>query len=182
MKKQVRKISIMIVLIMGVFMGLSGCTSALKPANANSVFDRLEIKGKMGLYTFGWDENKPEEFRKVYADEIVFKTWTPGKKKLRGEVKGIQANIDRNNAMIGGLLKGGGACRHNLSEVVFLDLTKNTAKTKTVYTFSLFPKIGVNPIIISGTFNDNWAKSEKGWFIKEREVIYDNLPAALTKR
>ncbi|MCP4749902.1 MAG: hypothetical protein GY866_03325 [Proteobacteria bacterium] len=87
MKKQVGKIPIMIVLIIGVFIGLSGCTSAQRPGNVNSIFDRLEIKEKMGLYTFGWDENKPEEFRKVYTDDIVFKTWTPGKKKLRGEVK-----------------------------------------------------------------------------------------------
>jgi len=117
-----------------------------------------------------------------YTKDVVFETWTPGKKEIFYAANGVKGNIDGNHAMVGNLLKRKGVARHNLSEVVILELTKNTAKTKTVYTFNLFPGIGADSMIISGAFNDTWVKTEKGWLVKERIIVYDNLPAALLKK
>lgn len=176
MKKQVL---VLFVMLQVVFLMLG--VTAFSEEGMQTLADRFEMTNKMGLYTFAWDENTPEEFRNVYTDDVVFETWKPGKQEILYRVEGLQANIDRNMKMIGGLRKNGGACRHNLSNVVFLELTENTATTKTVYTFSLFRQIDAEPVIISGTFNDSWIKMEKGWFIKERVVIYDNFPAALAQ-
>ena len=35
-----------------------------------SIMDRVEISDKMGLYTFAWDEGRPEEFHKMFTQRV----------------------------------------------------------------------------------------------------------------
>ena len=146
------------------------------------VSDKFEMREKMGLYTFAWDEGKPEEFRKLYTDEITFKVLTPIKNDFLYGVDGLEENIQQRAALQQGMEKS--AIRHNLSEVVFLELSSSAAKTKTVYSFLFFLDVyqAELPLVISGTLNDRWVKTEdKGWLIQDRIIIYDNLPPAIAQ-
>ncbi len=143
---------------------------------------KQEMKEKLALYTFAWDEGKPEEFRKYYTDDIQFDVYKPGGTEFFYGFKGIEEHI-KGNAVTTPIRNAGGSLRHNLSETAFLELTENTARTKTVYSFSIFFKANASessPLVVSGTFNDSWVKTDdKGWIVKKRVIIYDNLPQAL---
>ena len=168
-----KRFGFLITLVIIVSTMLTACNSGIEK-------DRSEISDKMGLYTFAWDEGKPEEFKKFYTDDVKFTVWMPGKKKLFYKFEGLKENMN-GNKITNPIRDNGGSIRHNLSKVVFLELTKNNAKTKTVYTFSIFTKTSSgSPMIISGIFNDSWIKTDdRGWVVKERVIVYDNFPTAL---
>jgi len=162
-------------------LGLSACSGMPEKINANT--DQIQIKQKIGLYTFSWDEGRPEEFTSIFTDDAVFETWGPGKKWMLYRLTGLKKII----AFRQGLnkkLPPDGVIRHNLSETVFLEQTEKTAKTKVVYTFSLFNDLiqAHSSFIVSGTYNDDWVKTSKGWLIKNRVIIYDNMPPAMAAR
>ncbi len=142
--------------------------------------DKEEIRNKMGLYTFAWDEGRPEEFRTMFTEDTVFETWMPGKKAIMYKFGSLQEIID-GRAGLGAQSPQDMVIRHNLSEVTFLELNEKSAETKTVYTFAMFmqPNLDTPSLWVSGTFNDSWVNTEKGWLIKNRVIIYDNLPPAL---
>jgi hypothetical protein len=143
--------------------------------------DRIEISDKMGLYTFAWDEGRSEELRTMFTEDAVFETWAPRKESLFYKFGSLEEIVGGHKAL-GAQVSGDMAVRHNLSEVTFLELTEKTAKTKTVYTFSMFMQTDLNvpTLIVSGSFNDSWVKTDQGWLIKNREIIYDNMPPIIT--
>ena len=175
-----QKQSLIILTMVLVSIGLAGCSTLQKTGGSQAVFDRIEIKDKMGLYSFAWDEGRPEEFRNIFAENAVFETWAPRKKTMFYKFGSLQEIIDGRKAL-GANAPEDMAIRHNLSEVTFLELTEKTAKTKTIYTFSMFIQTNLNQpsLIVSGSFNDTWVKTDKGWLIKNRVIIYDNMPPAL---
>lgn len=173
--------SLTVLVILFSALSISACSGVRVKTNANT--DQLQIKQKMGLYTFSWDEGRPEEFTSIFTDDAVFETWGPGKERMLYRLTGLEKII----AFRQGLnkkLPPDGVIRHNLSETVFLEQTENTAKTKAVYTFSLFasPIQAHSTFIVSGTYNDDWVKTPKGWLIKNRVIIYDNMPPAMAAR
>ncbi len=142
-----------------------------------------ELKEKMGLYTFAWDENMPENFDNLLTQNLVFEVWQPLKKELLYRVDGVEALKQMHALMIGGLLNSGGVARHNLSETVVMQASENEIKTKTPYYFSAFMQRNeFSPMMITGTFNDTWVKTETGWKVSERIIIYDNLPDAILQQ
>ncbi|WP_459211133.1 nuclear transport factor 2 family protein [Aquimarina rhabdastrellae] len=139
-----------------------------------------DLKEKIVDYTFAWDENRPEEFKNFYTEDISFQVYKPLNKELLYRVDGLQANMDSRTQLNRGLENG--AIRHVLSKISVQELTESIAKTKVSYTFSLFGDVNQEalPLIISGTFNDTWIKTEdRGWLVKERIIMYDNLPSMI---
>ncbi len=175
-----QKQSLIILTMVLISIGLAGCSTLQKTGGSQAVLDRIEIKEKMGLYSFAWDEGRPEEFRNFFAEDAVFETWAPRKKAMFYKFGSLQEIIEGRKAL-SAQAPGDMAIRHNLSEVTFLELTEKTAKTKTIYTFSMFMQTNLNEpsLIVSGSFNDTWVKTDKGWLIKNRVIIYDNMPPAL---
>ncbi|MGB5911137.1 MAG: nuclear transport factor 2 family protein [Promethearchaeia archaeon] len=148
----------------------------------NNLNDKEEIKNKMGLYTFAWDECKPEEFPKMFTEVMVFEAWTPNKQVLMFKFGSLQELIE-GRKRIGGYFPSETVIRHNLSNVTFVEITDTTAETKTVFTSATFfqPKLDAPTVWISGVFYDNWVKTNNGWLIKNRVMIYDNAPPTMLK-
>ncbi len=178
---QTRKIFVNVLFVMLMIMGPSISSGMQGETTTNT--DIHQIKQIMGLYTFSWDEGRPEEFRSMFTDDAVFETWGPEKTKLLYRLNGLSTIIDFRKGLVE-KLPADGVIRHNLSQTVFLKQTENSAKTKTVYTFSLFKSRiqAHSSFIVSGTYNDDWIKTSKGWLIKSRVIIYDNMPPAMAAR
>lgn len=142
-----------------------------------------ELKEKMGLYVIAWDENNSNGFDNLLTEDIVFEVWQPENKELLYKIEGLGNLKKMHGAMIGGLFASGGVPRHNLSETIILEQKENTIKTKTPYYFAAFFKRNdASPLMITGTFNDTWVKTQNGWKVKERVILYDNLPDAILQQ
>ena len=103
---------------------LTGCASLQKIEVNQAVLDRIEIKNIMGLYSFAWDEGRPEEFRTIFTDDAVFETWAPRKKMLFYKFGSLQEIIDGRKGL-GANAPEDMAIRHNLSQVTFLELDRS---------------------------------------------------------
>lgn len=148
----------------------------------NNLNDKEEIKNKMGLYTFAWDECKPEEFPKMFTEDMVFEAWTPNKQALMYKFGSLQELIEGRKG-IDEMFPSEMVIRHNLSKVTFLEITDTTAEIQTVFTLAYFlqPKLDAPTIWISGVFYDNWVKTNNGWLIKNLNMIYDNSPPSMAE-
>jgi uncharacterized protein (TIGR02246 family) len=131
----------------------------------DSVQDRIEIQEKLlYAYAYAYDSKDCESFANLFAIDAVLELSgkVSGREAIRQECIALQMNV------VGNI-----KTRHNMTNIVFDQLTSRRAETRT-YVMNTWQKPGDQTITVhgTGTYKDVIVKSDDGrWLFKERKLI-----------
>ena len=170
-----KKILIISVLaILTVFNANAQC----KKQSKNKTMDKLEILETISSYSFTWDEKKAEDLSNLFVEAGVWAWYRADGTKVL-EMTDRKSFQDFAEQMFGNQLKGI-ATRHFQTNTIFVELSKTTAKTKTIYFSSgviLNGKVDMENqpfFAYHGVYEDEFIKVGGEWKFKVRKLITDN--------
>ena len=109
---------------------------AATPANAqenNSVADRLAIAEVVAKYAYHWDSKDAKGFADLFTEDAVVERWASGKPVSDSRLEGRQAILTYAIQAHQGRLADR-QTRHHMSNLVFIELTEDTARTENMGT------------------------------------------------
>ncbi len=140
--------------------------------------EKLEIHELISSYSYMWDEKNAVGLSNLFTENCIWSWYRvdgtqvsemPNRKSFKDFVEQIFSNQ----------LKGI-QTRHFQTNTIFIELTKTTAKTKTIY-FST--KVMLNGKVdmenqplaaYQGVYEDEFVKTENGWKFTYKKVVTDN--------
>jgi uncharacterized protein (TIGR02246 family) len=137
----------------------------LAQAPAQSLNDRVEIQEKLlYAYAYTWDSKDCVSFSNLFTTDAIFEVT----EKWVGRDAILQRCIAQQKNVVGNT-----KTRHNMTNIVFDQLTPHRAETRT-YVLLTWQKPGEQTPTIrtAGTYRDVIIKSDDGrWLFKERKMI-----------
>jgi len=135
--------------------------------------DKLAIYEVIARYSHTWDAKDADGFAQLFVEEGVWELFGPGPEppQLRLESRAaIHAWAIQN--FEGRLL--GIHTRHHQGATLFDELTKDTARTRTlVLVTHQGPSDDIPRPHVSGVYQDEWRKTSAGWQFAHRLLRHD---------
>ncbi len=169
------------ILVLIVIFG--GCASTTKPnvdsqmaaqESLQQLIDQHEILELISQYSYSWDNKQPDKFAAIFTDDASWEWWPPGAQKAkvihtpRKTFRDWAAERFRTNL-------ADRQTRHYQTNTVFLEMTNNMARTRTIIlvTHSVHGEKGPKIPAHSGTYEDEFRKTPDGWRISRRILRTD---------
>jgi uncharacterized protein (TIGR02246 family) len=146
---------------------LQHITFAQTPKDGSDLRDRIAIQEKLlYAYAYAYDSKDCASFANLFTTDAVFNVMGL---KANGRDAILQGCIDRQKNVVGNI-----KTRHNMTNIVFDEVTTNQAKTRT-YVVLTWQKPGdmAPSVVAAGTYTDLIVKQGDGrWLFKERVGIF----------
>jgi hypothetical protein len=123
--------------------------------------DDAAIRNVIGLAALLGDQGDPEDYRRVYAPDA---TWRMGDVTQEGADEIVAAAAARRR---GGVSGPGTGTRHLVTPMT-VTVTGDTARAVSYYAF-----LAGTTIAITGTYQDELARTGAGWQIARRDIVAD---------
>jgi hypothetical protein len=120
--------------------------------------DDAAIRNVIGLTAFLGDQGAPEDYRKVYAPDAV---WRMGEHAQSGADEIVAAAAARRAEGVSG---PGTGSRHLVTPLT-IEVTGDTAAAVSYYMF-----LSGTTIAATGTYRDELARTRHGWQITRRDI------------
>jgi 3-phenylpropionate/cinnamic acid dioxygenase small subunit len=143
-----------------------------------NVEDRLAILDMIGRYTYAWDERDPDAYANIFAEDGVFEVYF-GAGPEPAVQNSSRAEIFRwVSARHAAMEADGIQTRHHMVNIVFDELTADTARTRTtLMETNRRPEDIVPWVAGGGVYRDEWRKTPEGWRIAKRAIHNDRADA-----
>jgi len=168
-----------------VMIGLSNLSFS-QNKSFQKISDKIEITEHISKFSHTRDELDMEGTLNLFTNDATIK-WIDGNGKeeffwkgREGLREGFNGYFDKAKNMKIPFKENGFDTRHIQSNTIFLDLTQNTAKTKTailvtwVYNSKKTGRKNKPKTIYQGYYEDEFIKIDGAWKIKNRKVITNN--------
>lgn len=156
-----------------LFISLSGVSASARAAD--QISDRLAIAEQLARYAYAADAKDLDGFIALFTERAVFRIIPYGQTEpnmvlnSREEIEKFSADLNQQNANI--------RSSHHLSNLLFTELTKNTARTRIMNLVTIQgPDDPAPKIVVSGVYYDTWQKTAKGWLIETHTLRMQALP------
>jgi 3-phenylpropionate/cinnamic acid dioxygenase small subunit len=143
-----------------------------------SLEDRFAILEAIATFSYTCDSDDVDGWVNVFTDDGVWESRRRGEPEPRTRRVGSAALHE----FAANLFSSRGdrdisQARHYQTNTVFLDLTAETARTRTMalITWLMSGEMIAN-IAWTGVYIDDWRKTEGGWKISRRELYLDQPP------
>jgi 3-phenylpropionate/cinnamic acid dioxygenase small subunit len=143
---------------------LQHTTSAQTPKDVSDLRDRITIQEKLlYAYAYAYDSKDCVAWANLFATDAIF-SWET---KVTGRDAILQGCIARQKNVVGNI-----KTHHNMTNIVFDELTPNEAKTRT-YVVLTWQKPGDKTPSTQGvgTYRDVIVKQDGRWLFKERDLL-----------
>jgi 3-phenylpropionate/cinnamic acid dioxygenase small subunit len=145
------------------------------PADPGFLADRLAIINHVTAYSFLIDEGRWDQWYKLFADDILFETTTPGFGTIRIKGKEPFRKFNEVRFLGPGSEKNKVAHRHTMGNVHVAEQTATTAEVRTYMLISnAFPE-GKFEVFTSGTYNASLEKRDGKWTITRWYIEVDAM-------
>jgi hypothetical protein len=137
--------------------------------------DTFAINEVIANYSYTWDSADPDGWANIFTDDAVWESYHKG--AVDPETRVVSRAALRKFAADRFGRRNGEQSRHYQTGTVFLELTAETARTRTMVAVALLPagEITAN-INWTGIYIDDWRKTENGWKITRRALHHDRTP------
>jgi hypothetical protein len=120
--------------------------------------DDAAIRNVIGLTAYLGDQGAPEDYRKVYAPDAI---WRIGDVTQSGADEIVAAAAARRAEGVSG---PGTGTRHLVTPLT-IEVTGDIAESVSYYVF-----LSGTSIATTGTYHDDLARTEQGWLITRRDI------------
>jgi ketosteroid isomerase-like protein len=132
--------------------------------------DKLEIMDLIGSYSHAFDGGDTAVIPELFTDEGVLLERNQKKDIMAG--KGLEKIIAFFHQQI--KERGQNQPRHHVRNTIFVEFTDSQALTRSYFLKTNVDGPGKPAVVLAtGVFEDAFIKTDKGWRIKKRTVIYD---------
>lgn len=137
----------------------------------SSADDRLDILDLLGRYSFGADGDVPTDYTAVFCEdgEFVGRTGQPDEIRVTGRdalLKFVESVVSRRHT-------SGVKTRHHQSSTVFVEVTPDTAVTRTYLLTTSVASQGAPNLGLTSIYEDHLVRTPGGWRIKQRRALPD---------
>ncbi len=140
----------------------------------NSVADRLAIAEVVAKYAYHWDSKDAKGFADLFTEDAVLERWASGKPVSDSRLEGRQAILTYAKEAHQGRLADK-QTRHHMSNLVFIELTKDTARTENMVLVTHQIEADAAAYINnSGIYRNTWRRTDQGWKIARRVLFIDS--------
>ncbi len=138
-----------------------------------SIEDRLAIQEVIARYSYAYDSQNPEAFAQLFVENAVFEIFVPGRAGPAlhlGSRAAIREWADRRLHE----RRDRFSSRHYQSGILFDELTRDSARTRTMVLVTHQERAGSAPRpTASGVYHDQWRRTEAGWRLAHRAAHVD---------
>ena len=136
--------------------------------------DRLAIMEQLGRYSYAEDGRDPDAYAALFTKDATFEVYHHGRSEPVDRVEGRDAIREWATARYA-RQPSGAQIRHHQTAIVFDELSELTARTHATLTATRLEADGVAPTIAAtGSYTDDWRKTEDGWLFQRRVVRTDH--------
>jgi ketosteroid isomerase-like protein len=132
--------------------------------------DKLEIMDLIGLYSHAFDGGDFAVVPRVFTDDGVLIERYQKNDTVAG--KGLEEIIAFFLQQIKG--RGQNQPRHHVRNTIFIEFSDSQALTRSYFLKTNVDGPGKPAVVLAtGVFEDAFVRTDKGWRIKKRTIIYD---------
>lgn len=133
--------------------------------------DRWAISDALAEYAYRWDAKDAASFAELFTDDAVI-DWVLGGEPVEQTVQG-RADIEAYARQAHDDRIGEKQSRHHFSNLVFRELSADTAVTDNTLLVTHQPPGGTIEVKSSGVYRIGWAKVDGDWLISRRTLHVD---------
>ena len=175
--KSLQRIRVVLISVLMLGCGTAMEAEATEQKSVQESLKRLvaqrEILELISQYSYTWDGKDPDGLAKLFTKDAVWEWWGPGAKKpglvhkSRNELRDWAAERFKTNL-------ADRQTRHYQTNTVFLEMTGNLARTRTmiVVTHAVKGEKALK-VAVSGTYEDEFRRTPDGWRISHRLLRTD---------
>jgi uncharacterized protein (TIGR02246 family) len=137
-----------------------------------SVEDRLFIEDVIATYSYTWDSRDADGWAGIFTDDAVVEFYLKGESHPNARIESRTALREFAAERFRG--RGAGQPRHYQTGTMFLELTADTARTRTMTLVTQMPEgETVASVGWTGIYEDDWRKTSSGWKMSRRAFHED---------
>ena len=135
--------------------------------------DVFAIEQVIGVYSYTWDSGDVDGWTEVFTEDGIWDSHRKDEVEPRTHLAGRERLREFASDSFSGRLAGIQP-RHYQTNTLFLGLTDDTARTRTMTQVTWLPAGEMIPSIKwSGVYVDTWRKTHAGWKIAQRTLLLD---------
>jgi uncharacterized protein (TIGR02246 family) len=160
-------------LVAGLASAAGNAPLALEAEMKRIVAER-QIFEVISRYSHMWDSKNPSGLADLFTEDGVWDRWGPGVQKPDISLKGREALREYTAERFRTNLADR-QTRHYQTNTIILDLTDDTAHTRTVFVVTHVPASEKSPrVVTTGIYEDEFRRTGGGWRISHRVLRADN--------